>query len=94
MITKLYIKANHLNEWSNVDLLDDVPVSLNYSILDIRNPENREGNYSKTITIPGTKANNELFTDIFEIDINGTFNPAVKSECELLVDDISISPIS
>lgn len=90
MITKLYIKANHLNEWSNVDLLDDVPVSLNYSILDIRNPENREGNYSKTITIPGTKANNELFTDIFEIDINGTFNPAVKSECELLVDDISI----
>lgn len=90
MVTKLFIKANHLNEWSNVDLLDDVPVSLNYSILDIRNPENREGNYSKTITIPGTKANNELFTDIFEIDINGTFNPAVKSECELLVDDISI----
>ena len=90
MVTKLFIKANHLTEWSDVDLLDDVPVSLNYSILDIRNPENREGNYSKTIIIPGTKANNELFTDIFEIDINGTFNPAVKSECELLVDDISI----
>ena len=90
MVTKLFIKANHLTTWSNVDLLEDVPVSLNYSILDIRNPENREGNYSKTITIPGTKLNNELFTDIFEIDINGTFNPAVKSECELLIDDVSV----
>jgi hypothetical protein len=90
MVTKLFIKANHLTTWSNVDLLEDVPVSLNYSILDIRNPENREGNYSKTITIPGTKANNELFTDIFEIDINGTFNPALKSECELLIDDVSV----
>ena len=90
MVTKLFIKANHLTTWSNVDLLEDVPVSLNYSILDIRNPENREGNYSKTITIPGTKLNNELFTDIFEIDINGTFNPALKSECELLIDDVSV----
>ena len=77
MVTKIFIRANHLTEWSNVDLLEDIPMSLNYSIFDIRNPEQREGNYSKTIKIPGTKINNELFTDIFEIDIDGTFNPAL-----------------
>jgi hypothetical protein len=90
MVTKIFIKPNHLSEWSQLDLLDDVPVSLNYSISDIRKPETREGNYSKTIRIPGTKLNNELFTDIFEIDIDGTFNPAIKSDVELLIDDVSV----
>ena len=90
MVTKIFIKPNHLSEWAQLDLLDDVPVSLNYSISDIRKPETREGNYSKTIRIPGTKLNNELFTDIFEIDIDGTFNPALKSEVELLIDDVSV----
>jgi hypothetical protein len=90
MVTKIFIKPNHLSEWAQLDLLDDVPVSLNYSISDIRKPETREGNYSKTIRIPGTKLNNELFTDIFEIDIDGTFNPALKSDVELLIDDVSV----
>jgi len=90
MVTKIFIKPNHLSEWAQLDLLDDVPVSLNYSISDIRKPETREGNYSKTIRIPGTKLNNELFTDIFEIDIDGTFNPAIKSDVELLIDDVSV----
>jgi hypothetical protein len=90
MVTKIFIRANHLTEWSNVDLLEDIPMSLNYSIFDIRNPEQREGNYSKTIKIPGTKINNELFTDIFEIDIDGTFNPALKSDVEVLIDDVSV----
>lgn len=90
MVTKIFVKANHLTEWSSVDLLEDITMSLNYAIFDIRNLENREGNYSKTITIPGTKANNELFTDIFEIDIDGTFNPALKSDVEIFADDVSI----
>jgi hypothetical protein len=90
MVTKIFVKANQLLVWSQLDLLEDIPMSLNYSISDIRNPENRDGNYSKTIRIPGTKANNELFTDIFEIDIDGSFNPAVKSDVEILIDDISV----
>ena len=90
MVTKIFVKANQLTEWSQLDLLDDLTMSLNYAIFDIRDLGNREGNYSKTITIPGTKANNELFTDIFEIDINGTFNPALKSDVEVLIDDVSI----
>lgn len=90
MVTKIFVKANQLLVWSQLDLLEDIPMSLNYSISDIRNPENRDGNYSKTIRIPGTKENNELFTDIFEIDIDGSFNPAVKSDVEILIDDISV----
>lgn len=90
MVTKIFVKANHLTEWSTVDLLEDITMSLNYAIFDIRDVQNREGNYSKTITIPGTKNNNELFTDIFEIDIDGTFNPALKSDVEVFIDDVSI----
>lgn len=71
-----------------IDLLEDVPFSLNFAIADIREPENRNSNYSKTITIPGSKTNNRLFSHIFEIDIDCNFNPNKKADCILYVDEI------
>ena len=58
MRTAIFIKANHLTEWSQLDLLDEVRLNLNYSIWDVRNIDQREGNFSKTIQLPGTKINN------------------------------------
>ncbi len=39
----------------SLDLKDDLPISLNFNIADIKKPENRNGAYSKTITLWGTK---------------------------------------
>lgn len=66
-------------EYQTLDLYNDFPYSLNYSIADIRNPESRNSNYSKTIKLPGTKANNIIFDNIFEIDLQGSFNPNIRA---------------
>ena len=72
----------------SIDLLDDIPYSLNYAIADIRDPASRNSSYSKTIKIPGSKTNNIIFAHIFEINIESNFNPNLKTPCRLYVDEL------
>lgn len=77
-----------------IDLGEGVDIALNKSIADIRNPETRSSDFSKTLTIPGTSQNNKVFNHIFDVanDIIGSgqynpdFNPNKKADCILLVD--------
>lgn len=73
-----------------VDLYDNIPISLNYSISDIREPQKRSAPYSKTITLPGTKNNNNLFKYIFEIGSYSSFNPKVKAAVVISQDDVPV----
>ncbi len=43
-----------------VDLPTDFGILINKSIADIREPESRSSDWSKTFTLPGTKRNNKL----------------------------------
>jgi len=72
----------------SIDLLDNIPYSLNYAIADIREPDKRNSSYSKTIKIPGSKANNIIFAHIFEINIQSNFNANLKTPCRLYVDEL------
>lgn len=93
------MKEAYINN-TRVDLYDSVPMSLNYAIADIRNPDKRNTSYSKTIVMPGSKVNNELFGYIFEISKeslvigNGTvnfdpdFNPNLKADFKLFDDSL------
>lgn len=77
----------------NIDLLEDVSIPITYSIADIRNPEQRQGTFTKTIAIPGTKTNNKLFSHIFRVSKlsqSTDFNPALKADCLILEDSIEI----
>lgn len=81
-----------------VDLKDEIQASLTYQISDIRKPQNRNGSYSKTVTLPGTKAINKLLSGIFEIgyitETTGTtnfvpdFNPNLKCTAVYYVDGL------
>lgn len=73
-----------------VDMYDDVSMSFNYSIADIREPDKRDTTYSKTINIPGTKNNNKLFDHIFSIGKAGGFNPKVKTKAIVYVDTVPV----
>ena len=77
-----------LGSSGSIDLFEDIPVSLNFSIADIRNPDKRNASYSKTINIPGSKHNNKIFGHIFEIDIDGSFNPNIKTPAIIYSDEI------
>lgn len=77
----------------SIDLLEDVSIPITYSIADIRNPEQRQGTFTKTISIPGTKTNNKLFSHIFRVSKlsqSTDFNPALKADCLILEDSIEI----
>jgi len=75
-------------EYVEVDLYDDIPFTLTYNIADIRNPDKRNGSFSKTVRLPGTDTNNALFGSIFEIDIDGSFNPNIKALAYIEIDTI------
>ena len=74
----------------------DVPLegslnpALTYSIQDIKQLDKRKSTYSKTITLPGSKVLNDLFNFIFEINVDGTFNPNLKADAVYLVDSQTI----
>jgi len=80
------------NTW-NVDLYDSVPMPINKSIVDIREPDKRQSDYSKSLTIPGTANNHQIFSAIFNIDrstinsstlnFNPDFNPNLKADAIL-----------
>ena len=53
----------------SLDIYQDFPYSLNFSIADVRNADKRNSSFSKTIKLPGTKNNNKIFDHIFEIDL-------------------------
>jgi len=81
---------------SPVDLTDNFDILISKSIADIKSPETRSSEWTKTVVIPGTRANNKLFGHIFEVEqtIQGTtqfapdFNPNKKADVVVLLDEI------
>ena len=68
---------------------EEIDLQITKSIADIREPQQRQSEWSKTITIPGTPNNNKLFNHIFDVNKSITqfqYNPNKKASCLLLVD--------
>lgn len=79
-----------------VDLSDNFDILITKSIADIREPDKRSSDWTKTVEIVGSKRNNKIFGHIFEIEhtvisdtqFNPNFNPNKKADCVVLVDGI------
>ena len=80
---KLYIKNK------KVDLSDNIAFPFQYQFEDLNNPSIVKNNFSKTITIEGTKNNNKIFGEIFNLDrkqewgdnlVGINFNPLQRTE--------------
>ena len=73
-----------------VDLYDDVNVSYNFNAADIREPEKGVADYTKTIVLPGTKNNHQLFKNQFDVTIDSVWDTRKKLSCIVICDDIVI----
>lgn len=73
-----------------VNLYEDIPISLNYNIADIKEPQKRNADYSKTITVPGTNANNNLFSHMYDVGIDRLYNPNKKVEARILFNGVQV----
>tara|TARA_R110002167_G_scaffold54889_3_gene156372 strand:- start:2458 stop:6339 length:3882 start_codon:yes stop_codon:yes gene_type:complete len=86
-MSKVTIIANGVE----LDLEKDLGFGLNYSIDDIRKPESRNSNYSKTITLAGSKANNKFFGSLYDVNTDFTFfNPNIKTEAKIVIDSSTV----
>ena len=75
-----------------VDIDQAIPFPLTFNISDIKDISSRKGNKSKTIKIPGTLTNHQLFTSVFLLTstekISTTtsgivnFDPSIKASCQ------------
>lgn len=71
-----------------LDTDDKINISLNYEIENILSIEKRSTNWTKTITIPGTKINNKFFNHIYDVNVNmSTFNPLKSVPAYIRCDD-------
>jgi hypothetical protein len=87
MITRLKSQGIEL------DLTEGVPVPLNFSISDVREPNTRKRNFSKEIVLPGTAKNMQFFKGAFNFTQSGVdafFNPTTQVDCELTKDEFIV----
>ena len=72
------------------DLYEDEAIPLTLSIDDFKNVAEKVQSYSKAFKLPGTKHNNRIFDNLFEVTRSAqhtlTFNPYVRTRCELKQD--------
>jgi hypothetical protein len=67
-----------------LDTTDNVPFPVTFSVGEIRDISKRTGAFSKTITLPGTKNNNNLLGSYFDVNIQaGTYNVNKIQQCVL-----------
>lgn len=95
---EILVKQNGVNK--SLDLFGDDAISINYSIANIKDISNTNGAYTKTITIPDTPNNREIFgfiTDLAtDIEFNYTnklkynYNPNLKVKCWVIEDTIVV----
>lgn len=86
---EIIVKVNGTNYY--LDTTDSDGISINYSISDIVDISTRNASFTKTITLPETKNNREVFGFISDLSSDGTlFNPNKKVEAYVLVDSIIV----
>jgi hypothetical protein len=86
----IYQGTSISSDWNKVDLSDDVAFPITFNIADVREINNRNGAYSKTIVIPGTKENNKVFKYIFDIQGVDNYDTRIRVKANVVVDTIPV----
>jgi len=74
-----------------LDVKEGTASPLNFQVGDIRDVSQRKGNFSKTITLTGSKNNNNLLNHYYDVNIvEGTFNINALTTCAVIQDGIPI----
>jgi len=88
-------------EGIEADTLGDIDVEFTFSVADVSDIERRNTSYSKTLTLPSTAKNQQLFGNIFDISVSNdyivgdvnigqNFNPAKQAQAQIFLDNVKI----
>ena len=74
-----------------LDVKEGTAFPLNFQSGDIRDISQRKGSFSKTITLTGSKNNNNLLNHYYDVNIvEGTFNINAITNCAVIQDGIPV----
>lgn len=88
VIDGVYVATIPQSYW--LDTYTTVPFPLTYQIADIREADKRHSDFSKTIVLPGTKNNNQVFKHISGLTVENVFDLNKKTDCQVYADGIPI----
>ena len=76
---------------NNVATINEVSCEVTLQIADVREPENGNGSFSKTVDIPGNPEVNQFFEDVYSVNVSlQTFNPNLKVRAIYYNDEIPV----
>jgi hypothetical protein len=74
-----------------LDVKEDTSFPLNFAVGDIRDFTKRTGTFSKTITLVGSKNNNEMLNHYYDVNIQaGTFDINKVTKCAVIQNGVPI----
>ena len=74
-----------------LDVKEGTSFPLTFQVGDIRDISQRKGNFSKTITLVGSKNNNDLLNHYYDVNIQaGTFDINAVTTCSVIQDGIPV----
>ena len=92
-LTTIQLVTSGGTELGYLDLDDNTIVPITYSIGDIRDISKKNGSFSKSITIKGSKLNNILFNNYYDVNIIGdstTFDINRTQFCRVLQNGVVV----
>jgi len=84
------VKEKLIIDGTTIPIDKGISTVLTYSIKDIQQPDKIKSNYSKTIKLPGSKAIADKLNYVFDVNIDGTFNPNLKLDASYYQDDVVV----
>jgi hypothetical protein len=74
-----------------LDVSETLALPITFSVGDIRDLSSRKGTFSKTVTLAGTKNNNDLLGHYYDVNIEaGTFNLNTLTKCQVIQNGVPI----
>lgn len=77
-------------EDKRVDLFGNEGFTLTFSIAEISEIGKKSSSFSKEITLPANDNNNRVFTSLFDVTVEGGFNPISRKRAVLFVDSVPL----
>jgi hypothetical protein len=73
----------------SIDTIEDLDINITKEVYNIDDPSKRQSDFSKSVDIPGSKANDFVFKSLFDVNfsirntdqLNPDFNPSKKASC-------------
>lgn len=75
---------------TEIDLFGDETISITLTVDDLRDFGSKNASFTKDFDLPATKNNNKFFEQVYNLDVDSSYNPRAKTEAVISDDGVVI----